>query len=290
MNFLSWLSEKTLSLYFWAVTKTELVLRPLGWLFKKVLRPLASFALKLCFALLFVGSVIAFIFNAPALHQEYIRAFVGSNVYYVSATGAGGGTAFAIDAPSGKVYFMTNDHICVGSEDGYVWITPERGYPLKRKIVARSKTTDLCIIEAPLVNARLFLAGSTYPGDRVQAVGHPALLALTLSNIGQVIQSGPMALVDREGAEYSPAPIIDTAKCDTKNPKFQLIKGKDGHKYCQINVPSVFFTNVLIQPGNSGSPLVNFMGDVVGVVSGVDEYGWAVAVSLGEIYAFLSDK
>lgn len=126
-----------------------------------------------------------------------------------------------------------------------------------------------------------------YFGQSVHAVGHPALYFLTVSNKGEITTVKDTILSDT-ATDRSGARIL-MAGCDTKDPKYK-IKQYSKDKVCELYLPSVYQTNVLVQPGNSGSPLVNFEGDVVGVISGVDSWGWGVAVTREEIINFLKDK
>lgn len=206
-----------------------------------------------------------------------------------------GGTGFAINAPSGKTYILTNDHICVGAkhEDNMLYAISASGVNKRLKILERSLKTDLCLVEAPEGMVGLELAGSTFAGDRVRAVGHPRLMPLSVSNIGEIIYVGEAILTDREKSG-SGTTLLSLASCDTDNPKFRLrvYPGKDKilEQYCEIHVPNAYYTNVLVRPGNSGSPLVNFYGNVVGVVSGKDESDWGLAVTLGDVMEFLLNR
>lgn len=275
MSFLRWLSG-LVSLF--AIKTVELLRR----------------LIRIAFHVALAMFIIFLIMRAPTMHQNLIRATVGSSVYFVySKENGGGGTGFAVYAPSGKVFVVTNDHICVNAEKDTVILTNNDGsHKIWAKIIERSQDTDLCLIEAPDRAIGLSLATHTYAGDRVQAVGHPDLMLLTLSNIGEVIQSGPTSLFDVSDVSSKPAPLAALAKCDTKNKKFKIIYGPLGLGPigCKIEIPDAYFTNVLIQPGNSGSPLVNFYGNVVGVISGVDKYGWGIAVSLEDLRKFLDKR
>lgn len=257
-------------------------------LWVKVINPIMIFITRiaiLTFAILFI---LYLAMNATDVHQSWIRTYVGQHVYQVMV-GEGGGTAFLVQAPSGRSYFVTNDHICASSANNLVLLKQDNTpFPMWQHISERSLLTDLCLIESPFKNEGLILAKGTYPGNRVQAVGHPGLMSLTLSNIGEIIEVDSATLSSK--AEYKTAPMHNVSNCDLNNPKFKLEKNAEGELICEIYVPRAFYTNVLIQPGNSGSPLVNSFGDVVGVISGVDEYGWGIAVDLHDLRLFLSNR
>lgn len=54
-------------------------------------------------------------------------------------------------------------------------------------------------------------------------------------------------------------------------------------KACFAIVKGAYATNMLGQPGGSGSPVVNFWGNVVGVVFAMDQYAWVRVVSLDDL-------
>lgn len=276
MKFLKWLSELTLRI---AIKTDEFVIKPIFWFLDKLIM-VSSRAL---IAFIMLCALMTLIMKAPTFHHNMIRSYVGSNVYYVYPNGEneGGATAFAIRAPSGKSYLITNDHVCVNAKtDTALILSDKDDFKFLVNIIARSATTDLCLLGSPFTDQGLNIAEDANIGDRVQVVGHPNLMPITVSNIGEIIGTSSSSMTDS----------INSIKCDTQNAKYRISIGPNGKAYCVVTIPNVFRTTVLIQPGNSGSPLVNFYGDVVGVVSGLDNYGWAIVVDLNDVKEFLHDK
>ena len=228
-----------------------------------------------------------FIFKSDDIHRSYLRKYVGSRVYKVMIPNAGGGTGFAVKAPSGNSYILTNDHICALAKNRSIFIK-DGFFSISTKILHRSNKTDLCLLKAPISEVGIDLASNTPQlGEQVYAIGHPALDELTVSNKGEIISVSSVSLTER--AIKTPLNNTEETQCDTDNPKYR-IESIDGNEYCTIDLPSVYNTSVLVKKGSSGSPLVNFYGDVVGVISGMDSYTWGIAVTLGDIKEFLVDK
>jgi len=242
--------------------------------------------LKLLVAGIALSGLLIFIFKAEDLHKAFLRKHVGSRVYKVMVNTGAGGTAFAIKGPSGKTYILTNDHICVSSTDGFLYIVDSM-FTIPIKIIERSQRTDLCLLDAPnnLVGLDISTTAPS-PGDSVRAVGHPKLDDLTVSNKGELISIMAVSFSD---SASNKSPSVTVANCDTSNPKYKIQYYK-GKSYCTIDVPAAYSTSVLVKKGNSGSPLVDFNGDVVGIISGMDEYNWGMAVTRDEIIHFLNGR
>lgn len=263
------------------------IVRSLLWLGNQVLI-LGSYAL-IAAIIVAISIYLAYslVLAAPTWQHHLVRDFIGDRVYHVSVDQRSGGTAFAVLAPSGKTFIVTNDHICAGSKDGIIFIWSDTEAPSEHKIIERSAVTDLCLIDAPSDVNGLLVADDAYYGERVQVLGHSELMALSLSNIGEIIQHQGVMLSG--SADSDEAMVYDIAKCDIDDPKYHFL-GFDGNATCGIYIPSAYNTSVLIQRGNSGSPLINMSGDVVGVVAGIDRYNWAIAVSLDDLKDFLKGR
>ena len=246
-------------------------------------------ATSLC-ALLLLTTLIL---KGPELHKSTLRAYVGSRVYTVrgSYDGRGGGTGFAIKAPSGTTYTLTNDHVCAVSKDGQnVFVHDDSGEGITRKIIARSVYTDLCLVEGMPGVEGLSVAGSEPEiGDVLRVVGHPKLMPLTLST-GDFI--------GRQTVLVALGIVSETLPCDQpKNEKISLLQvifgvnpgpDYDGPMLCLEKIKAAYLTNVVIQGGNSGSPVVDFFGNVVGVAFAGDQLGWGIMVSHYDLTKFLA--
>lgn len=244
--------------------------------------------------ILFVVSIVSaplmiLIIKSSELHTKFIRGWVGSRVFMVTKSNGAGGTGFAVTTPSGHVRILTNDHICAdAAKEGKLYLSGRAHYNYQVKILARSSKTDLCLLEAPNYIPGLDLAKEYFIGDQVRVVGHPDLMPLTVSPPGDIIYITSTNL----SGEYKGIYQVDNNEmggCDLSDSKYRVYT-KNKKKFCSIFVPNIIQTNIITRKGNSGSPLVNFQGDVVGVVAGIDKLNWGLAVTLEDVVEFLQDK
>ena len=223
--------------------------------------------------------------------ESYLYDYKGSSVVMLTRTLAArsGGTGFAITAPSGKSYTLTNAHIC---EIGDTLVAhTQNGHVQKVHVVEIYKDHDLCIM-TPVEGLRsLDIAKDIQMHERVWLIGHPALRPLTL-------ESGHYA-GDMQIKLVSPCPIKQIEKRITEIEKektrgiqpnleelFTLMMGM-----CVKSMNSQYINNIAYG-GNSGSPVVNKWGNVIGVLFAGrrDQPTASSTVPLSAIHDFLWDK
>jgi len=240
----------------------------------------------------------------PQMHDKYLRSSVGSKVYKIQAKlDGGGGTGFQVRAPSGTNYVLTNAHVCeaVAHYDapenaGTALLVNDDGSWIRRRIIAVSDQSDLCLIEgAPGVNG-LSLGSEPHMGEELTVVGHPHLRPLTLSAgdlIGSQTIKIPKFIIGVEGLDPFLMTMVEVhPELPCNQPKQEIdIFQEDGVKItaCMDVTTDAYLTSAVIYPGNSGSPVVNWYGNVVGVAFATDpsdHYG--DVVSLHDIKTFLS--
>jgi len=193
--------------------------------------------------------------KAPQLHGDYLLATVGSNVVRITTVDNfyRGGTAFAVDWGDGTNRVVSNAHICA--------IADERGYmalhlPLPKntiviaKIIRVDRKKDLCLLtEAPGLSGLELASEAPRLNQSVASLGHPFLRPLTLSK-GRILGRSETFIAPR--------------------------------------IYNSYISDVATYPGNSGSPVVDFWGNVVAVVfAGQIRSKYGIFIQYRDLKAFL---
>lgn len=210
------------------------------------------------------------------ISESSLRKALSSSVVYVAKPGLGGGTGFVVADDHSHRYLVTNAHVCKAvKEEGSVDVMLEDGTMLKRPIVEISEKEDLCIIAAPN-NVPALSMGSGYDaGDMVYVLGHPGLQPLTFSK-GEITHEGPVTI-----GLYAIGDEEDEKRCVGINERIIEVDIIFGTIRVCVKEYQSIHTTVEIFPGNSGSPLVNDRGEVIGVMfAGSSESHWGSAVTL----------
>ncbi len=181
----------------------------------------------------------------------------------------GGGSGFFISADG---YILTNNHVVEGADDIRVYLTDGRYFTAK--VVGTDPYTDVAVIkieETGLPYLSLGTSKNLRVGEWILAIGNPGFggdpntLAYTVT-AGIVSAKGrPLQLIQSELQ---------------RNPEFgQALSGYAIEDYIQ--------TDAVINRGNSGGPMVNIQGQVVGINSAIMTptgyyagYGFAVPMDL----------
>lgn len=196
--------------------------------------------------------LVTLIFTAPTVHNKYLVSKVGLAIVTISPPNQGrrGGTGFHIATPKGP-RIITNRHVCDATEkEGQVEVYTNDGRSFLRRILGRSKATDLCMIEALEGYPALKLGRAPKRYDTIMVIGHPLLERLTPS-------SG--IILSRELISLQVS--LPLEQC--VGPSYRRVT-RWFFPIC-IREYDSYATNVKIYPGNSGSPTLNFWGNVVAV-------------------------
>src|SRR2546430_5199912 len=165
----------------------------------------------------------------------------------------GSGSGFIV-SPDG--YILTNNHVVAGADRVTVKLYDKREFTAK--VVGTDPNTDVAVIRIDARNlptARFGNSDSTRVGEWALAVGNPLGEAFTFTVTAGIISAKGRVLA---GLEQTPNAIQDFIQTDAA-------------------------TN----PGNSGGPLVNTRGQVIGINSAIASgtgfyigYGFAIPINL----------
>jgi len=236
--------------------------------------------------LIIIGLILASIslFTERA-HTAYIEHKVGANVLFIQAMldspYQGMATGFEVIAKSGKTYILTNAHVCgLRNKDNLLQIQEKRytGRFIPRRIIEVYQDNDLCLVEGFEGYPGLTLGDQPEISDNVTSIGYPMGEALHIAR-GRIKNFTQVAIL---------APDVPIEECK-------------GDRFFIKNVNLLFFTqdmcfrkyqatmsDIIIYPGNSGSPVVDGFGNVVGVVFASDSTtNWGVVVPFKDVKKLL---
>lgn len=267
------------------------------WILKTTTTVIKSVTLLMMLAL---GSLVISI-KTPQLQNNFLRKAVGTHVFKVLGTkkNAGGGTGFAIKAKSGKIVVVSNAHVCEAKDkNNLVLLVGTDGKKYYRKVINMSGTTDLCYIDGKDIPGALELGEPPSVGQLVTVVGHPSLDPLTIAHgeiIGQEDVTIPDGMLsDKNGFNRDfEMPTVTLASCS--NPKqtrhLQPIPVTEDITIfiamCFTTTKDAYLSSVHVEPGNSGSPVVDTYGRVVAVVFAKDGFNKGKFVNHKDLKDFL---
>ncbi len=251
------------------------------------MRELLRKPLRCALAAVSIASIMFLAVQAPQIHKDYLRITVGPSVYKIvkideQGRVLGGGTGFAVKTENGNTYTLTNAHVCQafkGSPDVNVML--EDGTVMPRRILEISDKTDLCLVEAVPGAKGLELAEGIRRGQLVSIVGHPRLKPLTISG-GEVVGPQEVKLLDGIIGE-----TMEEKDCQKPKNRIEEFDTFFGHLRVCFTVIQANQTNAVALPGNSGSPVVDWQGNLIGVLfAGDNEVHWGLIISLKDIRDF----
>lgn len=249
-------------------------------------------------------AVFALIVEIPNLRREWMRQKVADRVFEIKGIkDGGGGTGFQVEAPSGQAFIVTNSHVCEiaqkDGEDKNFLLVKKTDHWMKRRILEVDEQSDLCLVEAWPHLSGLSLGEMLEVGDEVTAIGHPHLGPITMMS-GEVtaftnIQMMHHLMISNEARKDkffgATSQACNLPKNEIKKQEFFFFGLSLGEMTaCMVNEKEAIQTNVTIFPGNSGSPLVDASGKVVGVIFASNtRSNWGYAVNLNHLKLLLQD-
>lgn len=174
------------------------------------------------------------------------------------------GTGFVYDTDAKKAYILTNYHVIEGGNEFYVSFT--NGKDESVVYVGGDKYSDIAVLSVDknkiISVAKMGKSGKLRVGDTVFAVGAPLDEAYSWS-----VTRGILSGKDR---------LVEVSLTNSKVSDY---------------IMSVIQTDAAINSGNSGGPLSNSNGEVVGITSmklvsdGVEGMGFAIPIETALNYA-----
>ena len=189
----------------------------------------------------------------PQLLDSYSRAVidvvdaVGPAVIGVRAERGGHGSGFLI-TPDG--YALTNDHVVAGGTEFEAGLPDGRA--LKAQLVGRDPATDLALVQ---------VEGHALPFARLEA--------------GRTPRAGQLAV-----AIGNPLGFESSVTAGIVSATGRSLRGTDGRL-----IDSVIQHTAPLNPGNSGGPLVDSTGAVIGVNTAIIAYAQGIGFAIPAITA-----
>ena len=200
---------------------------------------------------------------ADAVEKVYDAVVVVST--YKNGILAGSGTGFVYNIEGDKAYILTNHHVIDGGTEIQVSFT--NGTKEKVKVEGKDEFSDIAVLSLDskkiVTVAELGKSEESRIGDTVFAVGAPLDDAYSWS-VTRGILSGKDRMVEVSSSSNS---------------------------YGADYVMSVLQTDAAINSGNSGGPLSNSNGEIIGITSmklvssGVEGMGFAIPIETALSYA-----
>ncbi len=177
-----------------------------------------------------VKEVKRYKYNSPFNNNPFWEQFFGSQIYNKEISGLGSGS---IISPDG--YILTNDHVA-GTADK-ITVTMSNGKHYNAKRVGTDLTSDICLLKIDATNLPFIPLGNSDKiliGEWVIALGNPFGL-FDVSDKPTVT----VGVISASGMNLSPV---------------------DNRYYTDM-----IQTDASINQGNSGGPLVNSIGELIGM-------------------------
>lgn len=183
------------------------------------------------------------------LHKHYLYDAKGMSVIKLLGEYSGG-TGFQVKY-KGKQYTLTNFHICAAADQEDTLKSVDYfGNTRRLKVLARYDKNDLCVLEPISFLPAIRLANSYYMHEQIYLIGHPRLEALTMQTASLVAKYDINIMMPCH--KYS-----ERRRCTTST--------YDEPVYCS-KIFTALHANVISYGGNSGSPVLDDFGNLVGVL------------------------
>lgn len=217
--------------------------------------------------------VVALLMVSTAAQANQAQELLRATVVHVGGSGSGA----LVKAKSGKVFVLTNWHVCVaaGFEREILMSYPD-GRSFRGSVVGSSATKDLCVLTAPQGVPSLAVSPDyRYGAAKVYTRGFPD---------GVLGESEGRALRPLVWAHTFPIEFVGECPKGSRHarsPSGRLLG-------CEIQYLAVLLS-LHSRPGASGSPVVDEAGKLVMVIASYHPNEGAGAVSYEDVREFLGN-
>lgn len=198
--------------------------------------------------------------GVSAVAAEVLPSVVQVNVVGSNAQGTGSGIILSSDG-----IILTNNHVATAVSNGTLSVRFNDGKVASAKLVGTDPVTDLAVIQAQNVSgltpAKIGNSADLSIGQQVVAIGSPEGLSATVT-------SGIVSALNRAVSISSGS---QGGSGGSTNPFAQ--GQQQGSTTSQTTTYPAIQTDAAINEGNSGGPLVNMTGQVVGINSAIKTSG-----------------
>lgn len=211
---------------------------------------------KIGLGITLIAGIILSAVGTTTLHKNYIYARTSKSVVKLTVPAGGGGTGFQL-AYKGSTYVVSNAHVCdAAGNDGFMIgrrdMEPEQH---KLKILIKDYRVDLCLLSPMADGVALEMGAAPKQHQEIMVVGHPRLRPLSIA-MGKILDLADVTI---------PFRVNTKGECDSRGGDFKRIQVFIFVADLCFVTHMAYWSDALVEPGNSGSPVVNFWGDVVAV-------------------------
>lgn len=211
-----------------------------------------------------VVAIQEYTYSNPFFQDEFFSQFFPKQKYYDKVKGLGSGFIISEDG-----YILTNEHVVDGAVEILVTLNDGTKYPAQ--IVGLDRTTDIALLK---INPTKKVTPIPF-GDSDDLIIGEWTIAL----------GNPFGLFDINNQPTVTVGVISATRRD-----FGMVEGQ--HVY-----QNMIQTDAAINGGNSGGPLVNSLGEVIGINtfiysgsgSGKTNIGIGFAIPISRIAKILPD-
>lgn len=213
----------------------------------------------LCSILLLVCVVKVSTFKS----ENYLR----SRVVQLTGDKKGSCSGVQVHAPSGQDYILSAAHCSIlADEQGNVNVRLDETRFIKRRIIEVSIKTDLMLLEGMPNLKGLSIASKFKVGQHLRSFTHGGGMD-TYKTEGELVEVAEIDIANNLIRNEADEQACSLPKNRVK--EYQTIFGPV--KICVIHI-KVFLSTTRVIPGSSGGLIANDKGQIIGIVSGGDDF------------------